>query len=128
MIDGGEVAVDVAAQNVTEAIAELLVARDSAVGALALPVGVGVVDEAALEDGLRDRAEGVVDHPVAEQRGRDHAVVGVEDLDHRVTPRPVAARPEFPLQAEDLLLQIGEEGGRAGLGTLVFGRSERRLP
>ena len=30
VVDGGEVAVDVAAQNVTEAVAELLVARDSA--------------------------------------------------------------------------------------------------
>ena len=115
VVDGGEVAEDVAAEHVPAAVAELLVAGHRAVGAFPLPVGVGVEDEAALEDGLRDRAEGVVDDPVAEGRRRDHAVLGVEDLDHGVAARPVAARPEFPLEAQDLLLQIGEEGGRAGL-------------
>ena len=66
VVDGGEVAVDVAAQDVPEAVAELLVAGHRSVGALPLAVGVAVVDEAALKDGFAHRAEGVVDHAVAE--------------------------------------------------------------
>ena len=69
-----------------------------------------------------------MDDPVAERRGRDHAMFGVEDLDHRVAPRPVAARPDFPFEAQDILLQIGEESRYARLGTLALGRSHRRLP
>ena len=86
MVDGGEVAVDVAAQDMAETVAEPLVAGDGPVRALAGAVGVAVVDEAALEEGLGDRAEGVVDHPVAERRGGDDAVLGVEDLDGLVAP------------------------------------------
>ena len=127
VVNGGEVAVDVAAEHVPEAVAELLVAGDGAVGALPLPIGVGVEDEAALEDGLRDRAEGVVDDPVSERGCRDHAVFRVEDLDHRVAARPVAARPEFPFEAQGFLLQIGEKGGCAGFAALAFGGPERRL-
>ena len=87
MVDGREVAVDAAAQDVAEAVAEPLVAGDGPVRTLAGAVGVAVVDEAALEQRLAHRAEGVVDHPVAEGGGGDDAVLGVEDFDGLVAAR-----------------------------------------
>ena len=59
----------------------------------ALAVGVARVDEAALEQGLTDCAEGVVHHPVAEGGGGDDAMLGVEDFDGLVTARRAAACP-----------------------------------
>ena len=49
VIDRREVAVDVAAQYVAVTVAPAFVARDGAMRALALAVGVAVIDEAALE-------------------------------------------------------------------------------
>ena len=53
----GEVPVDVVAQHVAVAVARALVARHGAVRALAHPVGVGVVDGAALEQRRDDRVD-----------------------------------------------------------------------
>ena len=58
-------------------------------GALADAVGIAVVDEAALEDGLADRMPGMVNHSVPEGGRGDHAVFGVEDLELPVAPGAV---------------------------------------
>ena len=125
MVDGREVAVDVAAQDVAEAVAEPLVAGDGPMRALAGAVGVAVVDETALEERLAHGAQRVVDHSVAERRGGDDAVLGVEDFDRLVAPRAVAATRKRALQAQDFLLEVGEEGGDAGLGPFAGSRAER---
>ena len=128
VVDGREVAVDVAAEHVPEAVAELLVAGDGPVRPLPDAVRVAVVDEAPLEDRLADLAEGVVHDPVAERRGRDEPVLRVEHLDDRVTPRPVHAAREFAFEAEDLSLEVREEGGDAGFRPLPLRRTQRRRP
>ena len=104
------------------------VARDGPVRPLRHAVRVAVVDEAALEDRLADLAEGVVYHAVAERRGGDEPVLGVEHLDDRVAPGPVPTRREFPFEAEDLRLQVREEGGHAGFGPLPLRRAQSRRP
>ena len=121
VVDGREVAVDVAAQDVTEAVAEPLVAGHGPVRALAGAVGVAVVDESAPEEGLGHRTEGVVDHAVAEGGGGDDAVLGIEDFDGLVATGAVAAGLQLAFQSQDLLLEVREEGGDAGLGPLAGG-------
>ena len=95
VVDGREVAVDVAAQHMGMTVAEALVTGHGAVRAFADAVGVAVEHEAVLEDGLADGAEGVMHHAVAKRRGGDDAVLGVEDLDLLVAAGPVAAGLEL---------------------------------
>ena len=71
----------VALQHIAEAAGELLAAVQGAVGALAHPVGIAVVDEAALEDRLDDVAQGMVHHPVAKGRGADQPPLGLVDVE-----------------------------------------------
>ena len=51
-------------------------------------------------------------------------VRGVEDLDGLVAAGTVAIAPKLVLQAQDLLLRVGEEGGYAGLDSLAGGRAQ----
>ena len=100
MINGREISVDVAAQDVTEPTVIAFVTVHRAMRALARAVGVAVSDESPLEDGLAHRAKGVVYHPVAERSRRDHPVLGIVHLDLCITSRTVAHVPQLTLQAQ----------------------------
>ncbi|MFM2431012.1 MAG: hypothetical protein RLZZ511_2225 [Cyanobacteriota bacterium] len=65
VVDAGEVAADVALEHVSVGFDEMGEMFECAVGAVAFAVGVGVMDEGALEDGGDDVAEGVVNDSVA---------------------------------------------------------------
>ena len=126
VVDGWEVAVEVATQHRRVAVAEALVAGHRPVRALAEAVGVAVEDEAALEDGLDDRAQRMVHHPVPERGGGDRARLGVADGDFHIAPRPPRAREQLAFEAQDLRFQIGEKGCHAGLPPLAPCRALRR--
>ena len=127
MVDGGEVTVDVATQHMMETVAEPLVASDRAVRALALAVGIAVMDEAAIEDRFADRAESVMDNSVTKGRGGYDTVFRIEDFDGLVAARTIAPAFEFPLQAQNLLFQIGEKCGGPRLVPFPPGRAARNL-
>jgi hypothetical protein len=78
MIDRREIAIDVAAKHVAIAVAVTLVPPDRLVRPFPQAIGVGIEDEATLEDRLDHRAEGVMDNAVAEWRGRDKPVLRLE--------------------------------------------------
>ncbi len=71
----------VALENVRKAARVLLRPVERPVGALADPVGVGIGDEAALEERLDDVAQRVVDDPVAERGGGDQSPFGLVDVE-----------------------------------------------
>lgn len=66
MVHTGEELHDIATQDVGEAARELGAAVEGGMHAFAHPAGVGVADEALLEGGFNDAAEGVVNDAVAE--------------------------------------------------------------
>ena len=98
VIDGREVAEDVAPQHVPETVAELFVARHGPMSSLADAVGVAVVDESAVEQRLAHGAPRVMDHPVAKWGRGDNSVFWIEYLDFPVTAGPIPARPQFPFE------------------------------
>ena len=81
MVDAGKELAHIALQDVAVAAGILLAAIQGAVRAFADPVGVAVVDEAALKERLDHVAQGVVHDPVAKGRGADQPPLGL--VDHR---------------------------------------------
>ena len=88
---------------------------------LALAVGVAVVDEPP-PAGPVHRAEGVVDDAVAERRGRNDAVHDV------AAARAAAPARKFPLEPEDLSLEVGGERRDTGFGALARGGAQGHFP
>ena len=114
VVDRREIAVDVAAQHMAEAVAERLVSAYGAVRAPALAVGIAVVDEAALEQGFAHRVQRLVHHPVAKRRGGDDPALRIVDRKLLVAPRQVGAIQELMFEAQYLRLQVREKGGGTG--------------
>ena len=106
------------------AVAEPFVTRNRPVGPFALTIGVAVVDETALEEGFDDPTEGVMDDTVPKRHRGHRAAFGFANLDGLVPARTVAPAYEFPLQAQNLRLQIGQKRCYARFGSF----SLRRLP
>ncbi len=75
MVDGGKELAHVQRQDVGVAAQVVRAAVEGAVRTLALAVGVGVVDEAALEERLDDVDQGVVYNAIAERGGGDQAAL-----------------------------------------------------
>ena len=80
MVDVGEVAADVGLEDVDVFACEVGEAAEGAVGAFVFAVGVAVVDEGSIEDGLDDVAEGVVDDAIAVGCGGNPAGFGFVDF------------------------------------------------
>jgi hypothetical protein len=120
VVDGREVAIDVAPQDMAVAIAEALVPRHSTVGAFADPVGIAVVDEAALEDRPDDVVECMVHNPISEWRRRNHPAFRVVHLEGQIPPRLVCLRVQLPFEPQQLGFEIGHEGGGARLAPLAL--------
>ncbi len=106
MIDIGEVAADVGLKDVGGLAGEVGEAFQGAVGAVADAVGVGVGDEAALEDGLNNIAKGVMNHSVAVGCGGDPAWFWVVDFKVEIVAGLVGLSLEFGLELEDFCFKI----------------------
>ena len=91
MVDCGEVAKDVAAQNVGVPVPISLECLDGAVSAFSGAVGVAVIDEALFVDWADGGAERVMHHAIAEGRGGNKALLGFAHQDFDVAARPVGA-------------------------------------
>ena len=109
VVNGREIAIDVAAQDMLEAVPKFLITRDGAMRPLALPVCVTVMDEAPLEQRSADCTKCVMNDPIPKRRWGDDAMFGIKNLDRPVAARPVASALQLPLKAQDFLFQIGEE-------------------
>jgi hypothetical protein len=88
---------EVALEHVAKATGEVLAAVEGAMGAFAHPAGIGVVNEAALEDRLDDVDQGVVHHPVAKRGGGDDARFRIADGEVEVRPRAVGLSAQLSL-------------------------------
>ncbi len=80
-------------------------AMQGAVGAIAHAVGVGVVDEGALEQRGNNGAEGVVNHAIGVGRGRDDARLGFKYLEGAVGSGLVTLGLELSLQGQQVGFQ-----------------------
>ena len=97
MVDRRKIAVNVATQNVSVAVAIALVNLDRAMRTLAHSVGEGVVDEPRLKDWFHDGTEGMMHDAVPEGRGRHDALFRVVDFEGDVAARPIFASAKLPL-------------------------------
>ena len=75
-------------------------------GAVADSVGVGVMDEAALEDGLDNIAEGMMNNPVAVGCGGNPARLWIVDFKVKVVAGLIGSGLEFGLELEDFCFKI----------------------
>ena len=103
MVDGREKLADITLQHVRVAPGKFLRAIDCAVGALANPVGIAVMDEAPLPDRLDHLAQGMVDHPVSKRRSGDQAALRLMDVEAVVLPRLVGLALSVHLAAPGVL-------------------------
>ncbi len=99
MVDRWEELAHVTTQRVAILTSKVLAAVQGAMGAFAHPVGVAVVDETPLEDGLDDVAQGVVDDSISERSGADQPPLGLEDEEAVIRARLVGLGHQFLLQA-----------------------------
>ncbi len=106
MINAGEIFAHVALENVATAAGELDEALEGAVGAVAGAVGVAIGDEAALDGGHDDVAEGMVDNAVPVGGSGDEARLGVEDAEGAVATRSVGVGLELLLEAEEVAFEV----------------------
>ena len=79
---------------------EFLGAVERGVRAFANAAGIRVVNEAALEDRLDDVAQCVVDHAIAEGRGRDQARLGIVDAEVEILAGPVFCWEASPAESK----------------------------
>ena len=73
-------ATDMPVQHIAIAARKTLAAVQRPVAAFSHSIGIGMGYEAALEERLDEIAQRVVDHPVAEGRGRDQPAFGFVDI------------------------------------------------
>ena len=104
MIDGGKIAVDVAAQHMRVAVAVMLVGGDGPVRALARAVGVGVADETRLENRRHHAAKRVMHDAVAERRRRNDALFRLAHQDFHIAARLVGSRLQLAFEPQQLAL------------------------
>lgn len=120
VIDGGKISVDVAAQHMTRAVAELLIPRHAGMGSFADAVGETVIDEATLEDWLDDMTERMMDDTVSKRSGGDTSRLRILDLDHRVFPRRPTLFSQLSFEAQAFSFQMSHERSGPGRATLAF--------
>ncbi len=77
VVDGLKERLDIGLKNIGIAAGERLRPIEGAVGTLANPIGVAVVDEHALVDRLNEVAQSVMNDAIAERSGADLALLGV---------------------------------------------------
>ena len=75
-------------------------------GTVADAVGVGVMDESALEDGLDDVAEGVMNNPIAVRCGGNPAGLGVIDFKVEIVAGLIGSGLKFGLELEDFCFKV----------------------
>ena len=126
MVDRGEEARDVALERVIEAAREGRGAAHRGVVALAAAAGVGVLDEAPLEERLDHAHDRVVHHAVPEGRRGHRAPLRIVDLEVVVGPVAVAPLAQLAVERHHLGLEIGEEGGASAAPALAAQRRARR--
>lgn len=80
-MNAGEITADVALEDVFVFADAVAVVTQCAVGAFIFSVGVAVVDEGALEDGLDDLAKSVMDNSIAVGCGRNNPRLGFVNLE-----------------------------------------------
>lgn len=80
VIHAREEVFDIAFQHIRVLRAEFLGAINCGVRAFSLAAGIGVMDEAAVEERLDHTAQGMMYDTVTEWRGGDQTRLGIEDL------------------------------------------------
>ena len=118
MIDVGEVAADVGLEDVSVFACEVGESAEGAVGAFVFAVGVAVVNEGLLEDGLDDVAEGVVDDTIAVGCGGDPAGFGFVDFKVTIFAGFVGFVLEFGLDLDQVVFEVMVEANN--FGTISF--------
>ena len=76
--------VGVRGQTTIFSVPVVLITRDGAMRALAHPIGIAVIDEAALEERRHHRAQRVVNDAIAKRRGGHPAALGLHDFEFNV--------------------------------------------
>lgn len=120
VVDAREELPDVALQYVRIAAGESLHPVERPVRPLSHTVRIGVCNERALEYGLYEVAEGVVDYPVAERRGGDQAPLRLVDKEARVWPWMVGPAEQFFPQFEQVVFETILEGGHIRMAALAL--------
>lgn len=123
MIDAGEVFADVALEDVATGPGEAGELAEGAVGAIADAVGVGVMNEDALEDGGDDGADGVMNYAVSVGCGGDHARFGGLDLEGGVGTGAVGLGVELVLELDEVGFEAvveAEDVGAEAFAALGF--------
>jgi len=87
----------------------MLVAADSAVRAFVDAIGVGIKNEAALEERTDDVDERVVHDAVAKGGGADHARFRLVNFKRRIVAGLISLRLQFFLQAPKIFFETVKE-------------------
>jgi len=113
---------DVRPQPIAVAAGEALQPIDGPMRPLTDPVGVAVGDEQALEAGLDQLAESVVDHPILKTDGADLAPLGVLEVEVDVGARTVGPGNKLGPQLDQVFLRSILEAGDARRAALAARR------
>jgi len=101
----------------------VLGAVEGGVGAFAGPAGVAVVNEARLPDRLQQRAERVMDDPIAEGCGADHTpLAALDDDEVAVGAGAIAAIAQLLGELMQVLFAAKLEGGHVEAAALAAAR------
>lgn len=109
-MNAGEVAADVALQDIFVFANALTVVTQCAVSAFIFSVGVAVVDEGALKNRLDDLAEGVVDNSIAVGCGGNNSRFGFVNLKVVVFAGLVCFLLELSLEFQEIVFETVVEG------------------
>ena len=120
MVDGGKELLDIALQHIAMAAGEVLAAVQRPMGAFAHAVGVGVVDEAALEERLHNIAERMVHHPITKGRGRNQPPLGFVDGEAGIGAGAIGFFGQFGLDLQQILRRIHLEACRRRAAALAL--------
>jgi len=108
------------------AAAEALRPRHGAVQALALAAGIGVVDGVALQRGIADVHDGMVQHALRERGRADQPLLGLVHGEETVVPDVPGVRQEGFAQGGEVRVQPGAVGDGAGAFALALGGFDER--
>ncbi len=119
MIDGGEIAKNVGAQDMGVVIAVALIKPDGFVGSFTGAVCEDVIREARLEQRADNGAKRVMDDAVAKRGGGNEPLFWIFNEDFDISPGTIRPVRQFTLKPQNFAFEVRHECRRARLLALA---------